>query len=159
MKNLKERSVFLDDKLMNFIWFWQPGPYASFSHEGLGAWYFFLCLNTLPDSFFRIQSSCHFCRGAVPDDVGSFHDRPPQYNCTSSEMFPTPAMTSSVSIAFSLDDTFCEVRTRSAYCCVCCHLLVSCMWQIRINICWWLNKQMKGGGLVLLLWVYRWFPY
>lgn len=112
-----ERRVFLNDYLITLIQFWQSGPNASFSHEGLAIWLF-----SLPE--YPIHSSeWLFSWGAVPDYVGPFGYRPPQYTRTSSEMLISPAILVQCLSPSPLDDKFCEVRTRSAFCCVHCYLL------------------------------------
>lgn len=132
MKNGKERSVFLNYKLTNLIWFWQPGPNASFSHKGLGKWLFSAWI-----LYFIHSSEFRSCQSL--DYTGSFCYRTP----------PMPVLLSHSRylqwliqcLSPPLDDTFW--RKKFAL----CHVhLVSSIWQICINICWWLNKWVKRGG-------------
>lgn len=124
--------------------FCQSGPNASLSHESLGTGRF-----SLPGHFV-LQGSCRFCRG-LSRTMWLLLLWPPQRTCTSFQTVTRSAPVGPWLSPSPLADSFCEVRMRSA--------LPS--WSLAYgrcsNICWQLNKWMKGGDLVLLLRVYRWF--
>lgn len=138
-----ERKAFLNNKLIN-LKFCQSGPNASLSHESLGTGRF-----SLPGHFV-LQGSCRFCRG-LSRTMWLLLLWPPQRTCTSFQTVTRSAPVGPWLSPSPLADSFCEVRMRSA--------LPS--WSLAYgrcsNICWQLNKWMKGGDLVLLLRVYRWF--